>query len=118
MKNTNTEITTTEITTTEAAPVAPKITLAAVVRQILKKVRKGRSVTVSKVVEEAKVLAAEQGVEAVINYRSVFRALSSNATAVTGSKGTFTRKEIKETADTAPAENTEEVASTAEMVAA
>jgi len=115
MKNTNTE-TNTEINTTEAAPVAPKITLAAVVRQILKKVRKGRSVTVSKVVEEAKVLAAEQGVEAVINYRSVFRALCGNATPVEGTKGTFTRKEAP--VNTEATEKTAEVNAEAEAVAA
>ena len=115
MKNIKTEINT-EINTTEAAPVAPKITLAAVVRQILKKVRKGRSVTVSKVVEEAKVLAAAQGVEAVINYRSVFRALCGNAIPVEGAKGTFTRKEAP--VDTEAAEKTAEVPAEAETVAA
>ena len=111
MKNINTEI-----NTTEAAPVAPKITLAAVVRQILKKVRKGRSVTVSKVVEEAKVLAEAQGVVAVINYRSVFRACCGNAVPVEGAKGTFTRKETP--VNTEAAEKTAEIPTEAEAVAA
>lgn len=85
--NTNTEVKT------------PKATLASVIRQVIKGLRRDRTITVSKVVEQATALAAEQGVEATVNYRAVFRALSTHAEAA--GKGLFKRKAA---ADEKPAE--------------